>query len=110
MKQIYKEVMAVNAMEDNDEKEAAARAFFEKLNAMPLPEHFNWADEIFEGLHVKERGDKPALVWTDIATEERRLFSYREFAARGNQCLNAVRKAGVEKGDIMLRVFLCCEF
>ncbi len=101
MKQIYKEVMALNAMEENDEKEAAARAFFEKLNAMPLPEHFNWADEVFEGLHVKERGDKPALVWTDIATEERRRFSYREFAARGNQCLNAVRKAGVEEGDNM---------
>ena len=37
-----------------------AKAFFEKLNAMELPEYFNWAGEIFEGLHVKERGDKTA--------------------------------------------------
>jgi 4-hydroxybutyrate---CoA ligase (AMP-forming) len=86
---LYKEVMELNMMADNADKEAAAKAFFEKLNAMELPEYFNWADEIFEGLHVKERGDNPALIWADIATQEKKRFTYKEFAAKGNQCLNA---------------------
>ncbi|PID41024.1 MAG: acetyl-CoA synthetase [Proteobacteria bacterium] len=97
----YKEVMTLNMMADNDNKEAAAKAFFERLNTMALPEYFNWADEIFDGLHVKERGGHTALLWTDIATQEKMRFTYKEFAARGNQCLNALRGAGVEKGDNM---------
>ncbi|SMC94621.1 acetyl-CoA synthetase/4-hydroxybutyrate---CoA ligase (AMP-forming) [Desulfocicer vacuolatum DSM 3385] len=101
MENLYKEVMEINMMEDNDNKEAAAKAFFEKLNFMELPEYFNWAEEIFEGLHVKERGDHTALVWTDIATKEEASFTYSQFAARGNQCLNALRGAGIEKGDNM---------
>lgn len=101
MDNLYREVMALNMMDDNDQKEAAAKAFFEKLNAMALPEHFNWAEEIFEGLHVKERGENTALIWTDIATREKKSYTYTEFAARGNQCLNILRKAGVEKGDNM---------
>ena len=98
---LYKEVMDLNMMADNADKEAAAKAFFEKLNAMELPEYFNWADEIFEGLHVKERGDKTALIWADIASEDKKSYTYKEFAAQGNQCLNALRAAGVEKGDNM---------
>jgi acetyl-CoA synthetase/4-hydroxybutyrate---CoA ligase (AMP-forming) len=98
---LYKEVMELNVMADNADKEAAAKAFFEKLNTMELPEYFNWADEIFEGLHVKERGDKTALIWADIATEEKKSYTYKEFAAHSNQCLNALRGAGVEKGDNM---------
>ena len=43
---LYKEVMDLNMMADNADKEAAAKAFFKKLNAMELPEYFNWADEI----------------------------------------------------------------
>jgi len=101
MENLYKEVMELNGMDDNDQKEAAAKAFFEKLNAMALPEYFNWADEIFEQLHVKERGDHTALVWTDIATEEKRSYTYAEFADNGNQCLNLLRGSGVEKGDNM---------
>ena len=98
---LYREVMELNMMADNSEKEAAAKAFFEKLNAMELPEYFNWAGEIFEGLHVKERGDKTALIWSDIATQEKKSYSYKEFANRGNQCLNALRAAGIGKGDNM---------
>ena len=66
MENLYREVMDLNMMDDNDQKEAAAKAFFEKLNFMTMPEYFNWAEEIFEGLHVKERGDKKALIWADI--------------------------------------------
>jgi len=99
MENLYKEVMVLNMMEDNDQKAAAAKAFFDKLNTMAMPEYFNWAEEIFEGFHVKERGDKTALIWTDIHTKERKTYTYNEFAGRGNQCLNGMRQAGVEKGN-----------
>ncbi len=104
MENLYREVMNLNMMDDNDLKKDKARAFFEKLNFMKLPEYFNWAAEIFEGLHVKERGSKNALVWCDIATTESKTFTYQEFAFRGNQCLNRLRKAGVEKGDNMYQM------
>ncbi len=101
MQDLFKEVMDLNMMEDNDDKEAAAKAFFEKLNYMELPEYFNWADEIFEGLHVKNQGDKTALIWRDIATKEAKSFSYKELAANGNKVLNFLRGSGVDKGDNM---------
>jgi acetyl-CoA synthetase/4-hydroxybutyrate---CoA ligase (AMP-forming) len=101
MDKLYREVMDLNMMDDNDSKREAAKAFFEKLNYMEIPEYFNWAAEIFEGVHVKDRGDKKALIWADILTDESRIFTYKEFAERGNQCLNVLRKAGVEKGDNM---------
>ena len=101
MENLYREVMDLNMMADDDRKKEKARAFFAKLNFMKMPEYFNWAAEIFEGLHVKERGDKKALIWADIATAESKSYTYQEFAFRGNQCLNRLRKAGVEKGDNM---------
>ena len=101
MANLYREVIALNAMADDDSKRDVAKAFFEKLNFMEIPEYFNWAAEIFEGVHVKERGDKKALIWADIITTESKSYTYQEFSFRGNQCLNKVRKAGVEKGDNM---------
>ncbi len=101
MDTLYKEVMELNKMSDNAEKEAAAKAFFKKLNAMELPTYFNWAEEIFEGFHVRERGENTALIWMDIHTEEKKSYSYKEFADKGNQCLNSLRGAGIQKGDNM---------
>jgi 4-hydroxybutyrate---CoA ligase (AMP-forming) len=104
MEKLYREVMDVNMMEDNEQKRAAAKAFFDKLNFMELPEYFNWAEEIFEGLHVKANAEKKALIWADIATKESKTYTYKEFAARGNQCLNRLRKAGIDKGDNMYMI------
>ena len=101
MENLYKEVMDLNDMADDDRKKDVAKAFFEKLNSMEIPEYFNWASEIFEAVHVKERGDKKALIWADILTLESKSYTYKEFGANGNQCLNKVRKAGVEKGNNM---------
>ncbi|MFO7752393.1 MAG: AMP-binding protein [Desulfobacteraceae bacterium] len=101
MESLYKEVMDLNLMEDGTEKENQAKAFFDKLNSTPLPEYFNWAEEIFEGLHVKERGDKDALIWTDIHTKEKQTFTYQQFADKGNQCLNHLQARGIENGDNM---------
>lgn len=96
---LFTEVMDINMMDDNDDKKAKAKAFFEKLNYMKLPEYFNWAEEIFEGLHVKNQGDKEALIWRDLVTKEEKRYSYKELAANGNKVLNLLRGAGVEKGD-----------
>jgi acetyl-CoA synthetase/4-hydroxybutyrate---CoA ligase (AMP-forming) len=101
MMNLYKEVMDINMMEDDSRKDDAAKSFFERLNRMELPEYFNWAADIFEGFHLKERGDKPALIWADILTEESKSFTYKEFSAKGNQCLNTLRASGVEMGNNM---------
>ncbi len=102
MNHIYREAIAINLMADDEKKEAAARAFFETLNFMKLPKAFNWVEEVFEGIHVRERGDHRALIWTDIATKEIKTYTYGELAEKANKCLNTLRDAGVEKGDNMV--------
>ena len=96
---VYREAMELNTIKDMGKRETEAKAFFEKLNKTDLPEKFNWAAEIFEGMHVKERGDQPALIWTDLETDAESQFTYKEMAANGNKFLNFVRKNGVEKGN-----------
>jgi acyl-coenzyme A synthetase/AMP-(fatty) acid ligase len=64
-----------------------------------MPERFNWAEEIFEGIHVKERGGQAALLWVNIDTGEERRYTYSEFADKGNQLLNFLRKHGIRKGE-----------
>jgi 4-hydroxybutyrate---CoA ligase (AMP-forming) len=101
LENLYKEVMNLNTMENLDERRDAAKAFFEKLNRMELPSHFNWAEEILEGLHVRERGDQLALIWADMETGNERRLTYAELAAQGNKCLNFLRKKGVDQGQNM---------
>jgi len=101
MESVYKEAMAINSMEDLEKRREAAKAFFEKLNHMELPEYFNWAEEILEGLQAKERGDQTAILWADMGTGEERRYTYKELAAEGNRCLNFLRKHGIEQGQNM---------
>ncbi len=101
MESIYKEVMEINAMDDMGKRRDAAAAFFKKLNHMDLPAHFNWAEEILEGFHAKERGDQPAIVWANMDTGDERQYTYKQLAAEGNRCLNFLRKNGIEQGQNM---------
>jgi 4-hydroxybutyrate---CoA ligase (AMP-forming) len=101
LENLYKEVMNLNTMDNLDERRGAAKAFFEKLNHMELPSHFNWAEEILEGLHVRERGNQLALIWADMETGNERKLTYAELAAQGNKCLNFLRKKGVDQGQNM---------
>ena len=96
---VYKEAMELNTIKDMGQRESAAKAFFDKLNKTTLPDKFNWAVEIFENMHVKERGDQPALIWTDLDSDAERQFTYKELAANGNKFLNFIRSKGVEKGN-----------
>ncbi len=92
MQDYYKKVMEINQMADLDARDKAAKAFFDDLNKSQLPEYFNWAEEIFEGLHVKERGEQDALIWVNLETGEDKKFTYLELAANGNKVLNLLRK------------------
>ncbi|MGD9503327.1 MAG: acyl-CoA synthetase [Syntrophobacteraceae bacterium] len=101
LQDFYREVMKVNQMDDNQDKADASKAVFEKLNAYQYPQYFNWAQEIFEDMHVKERGDQLALIWVHLDTDEEQRYTYIEMAQKGNQALNLFRKAGVKKGDVV---------
>lgn len=97
MQQFYKEAMDLNTMEDLESRREAARAFFVKLNHMEMPAHSNWAEQILEGLHVRQRPDHPVLIWADMETGQERRFSYSQLAAEGNRCLNFLRRNRVDQ-------------
>ena len=99
LQSFYKEVMALNEIQDMAQREIEAQTFFKKLNSAELPKTFNWAQEIFEDIHVKERGDQLALIWADLHTDEEAQYTYRQMAENGNRMLNFLRSKGVEKGD-----------
>lgn len=101
MENYYKEAMRLNTIENLEERKEAAKAFLDKLNKADLPDHFNWVEEIFEGLHVRERGDQNALVWADMSSGKEKTMTYRELAAEGNRCLNFLMDKGVQPGDNM---------
>ncbi|MEM0202817.1 MAG: AMP-binding protein [Archaeoglobaceae archaeon] len=97
--EVYKEFVNLLQLPDDERKAKAMEEFFKKLNTMRLPEYFNWAEEVFEGINVKERGDQTALLWANLDTGEKKKFSYAEFAKEGNKLVNALRGAGLQKGD-----------
>lgn len=99
MKELFKEVVRINMIEDSMDKEDSAKKFFARLNAMDLPEYFNWASDIFEGLHVKGNPDKKALIWADIHTLKTRTYSYKALSEKANQLINFLHASGVKKGD-----------
>ena len=99
IKDFFTAAIAINAMEDNAQKELAACRLFEELNAFEIPRSFNWVRDVFEELHVKQRGEHRALLWEDFSTGDVQIFTYEALSVRCNQYLNAFRRAGVEKGD-----------
>ncbi|WP_287690122.1 acyl--CoA ligase [Metallosphaera javensis (ex Sakai et al. 2022)] len=62
---------------------------------------FNWVRDVFEEIHVKERGGKTALVWRDMNTGEEAKISYHELSFMSNRVLNTLRKHGLKKGDVV---------
>jgi len=95
MKELYQELIHINQMADDSRKEDKAKAFFNTLNQMPIPDHFNWAGQIFEDFHVKEYPDKTALIWHDIHTGDIRSFTYLALMQKANQLVNFLTKNGV---------------
>ncbi len=99
MKELFKEVIQLNMMEETLEKEERAKKIFTRLNTVQMPEYFNWVSEIFEDLHVNQNPDKKALIWTDIDTLETKTYSYGTLLKKANQLINYLHKSGVKKGD-----------
>jgi len=100
----YRQAMELNTISDMAKREKAANAFFQNLNKITMPDTFNWAAELFENVHVQERGDQPGLIWADLATGAERRFLYKELAYNGNRFLNHLRKQGVKQGDNLYMV------
>ncbi len=97
MREVFEEFIELIKLEDVTKSEAM-KEFFRKLNSMEIKE-FNWADEVFEGIHTRNDGSKIALYWVDLESGEERKFSYREFAKISSGIVNFLRECGVEKGD-----------
>ena len=96
---LYHKAMQINSIEDQPRRKAEAEAFFETIRTARMPEKFNWSADIFEGIHVRERGDQTALIWTDLESGAEERFTYAQLAANGNQLLNFMRRHGVVHHD-----------
>ncbi len=99
MKKLFKEVIQINSTKDSNEQEEKAKQLFKQINTMEIPEYFNWVDQVFEKIHVKQHPDKTALIWSDLDTLETQTFSYKELSQKGNQLINTLSSHQVEKAD-----------
>lgn len=97
MKRLFEEFIEISKLSDS-EKEYRLKQFFEKINSIEIDE-FNWADEVFEGIHVKNNGEKTALHWVDLESGEERKYSYKGFAKISNGIVKFLRENGIEKGE-----------
>jgi len=74
---------------------------FETLASLnpPKPTHFNWVKDVFYPLHVKEHGDKDALIW--LYKDAKKVFSFQVMYERCNQLVNLLRNKGASSGDVI---------
>lgn len=65
-----------------------------------IPTHFNWVQEIFEGIHVHNTPSKTALLWTDGTNTV--TYSFISLYERYNQLINFLNDKGIRQGDTIL--------
>ncbi len=72
---------------------------FTQLKTLELQktEYFNWVEEIFYGINVKEFGEDKALIWR--YNDQVKTYSYKEMYEVSNQFLNLLQQHGAHKGD-----------
>jgi len=99
MENLYRKFITINNLEDKEKRKVELKKFFDRLNRAKLPETFNWVEEVFEGIHVKERGDKKALIWYDMDLDVKKEFSYSELKKEYDRLLSFLRESGVVRGD-----------
>ncbi|KIO77098.1 branched-chain amino acid aminotransferase [Pedobacter lusitanus] len=75
---------------------------FEKLKSLELikPEFFNWATDIFEGIHVSETPAANALIWTDGKVTLN--FTFLQISQESNRVLNFLRNKGIQQTHVIL--------
>lgn len=91
MKEIFKKVSKIISENTYDDL---------KKIKLEKPEYFNWVEDIFEGIHLAERPNKTALLWTN--GEETIEYSFKNMSEKSNQLLNFLRNKGVVQHDIIL--------
>ncbi len=91
MEKLFREIRQMIASKD-----------FEALTHLEIkkPEKFNWASEIFEGIHVKDTPEATALLWTNGSDIHH--FSFLEMSQRCNKLVNFLRNKGVIQNHIIL--------
>jgi len=110
MRELYEQIIRINQMPDDAEKQARAKVFFDSLNSMAMPDSFNWVNQVFEGIHVARTPDKTALVYQDLATLESSRFSYLDLSCRANRLINFLADRGIgTKDNMYMMVPLCPE-
>ncbi|MGP3667758.1 MAG: acyl-CoA synthetase [Candidatus Bathyarchaeota archaeon] len=102
--ELYKDFMQLVTLPDDERKFAAMKHFFNTLKMLDPSQPFNWASDVFENIHVKERGNQLALIWANLETWEEKRLTYKEFAVEGNRLLNLLREYGVGVGDGFYRM------
>lgn len=110
MIELYEQIIHINQMPDDAEKQARAKAFFDSLNSMAMPDSFNWVSRVFEGIHVARTPDKTALVYEDLTTLASSRFSYLDLSCRANRLINFLADRGIGvKDNMYMMVPLCPE-
>ncbi|WP_061980450.1 AMP-binding protein [Sulfolobus acidocaldarius] len=72
---------------------------FTRLNFLGKIEDFNWVRDIYEEIHVKDRGGKTALMWYDLDTKVEEIYTYQDLLIRANKLINFLKSSGIGKGD-----------
>lgn len=74
---------------------------FDDLSSMnPIkPEFFNWVEDIFYHLNVKQHGNESALIWK--YHEFKKEFSFKTVYERCNQLVNFLRSQSIEEGAVI---------
>lgn len=75
---------------------------YEQLSEITIekPEYFNWVTDVFEKLHVTNKPNHTALLWTDGAVINE--FSYLDMHKKCNQLINFLRAHKIEQHDVIL--------
>jgi len=97
--EMHRDFIKINETKDLSAREKLSKDFFEKLNYLTYPEYFNWVSDVFEGIHVSERGDNTALLWINIDDDTDEKFTYKDVSKNANKILNLLRQYGVTKAD-----------
>ncbi|QKR00234.1 acyl--CoA ligase [Metallosphaera tengchongensis] len=95
VKELFKSFISFQGEGLDDEKLRALTTMVESGDFR----YFNWVRDVFEEIHVKERGHKNVLIWKDMNTDEELSVTYLEMDVMANKVLNVLRKHGLKKGD-----------
>lgn len=77
-------------------------ADFQRNFKIKVPEHFNFAYDVVDRW-AEEQPDKPALLWTNEAGEERQ-FSFREMKEYSDRTASFFQSLGIGRGDMVMLI------